>query len=92
MHPDLNPASTSLTVETKGVFKGSFKLSDTDPRAAFSTKTVARTGNYIGVIINNSGEIQGFGSFLLPQLPSDTPATTPTSSPILSGFVDFHKP
>ncbi|HYF34765.1 MAG TPA: putative Ig domain-containing protein, partial [Prosthecobacter sp.] len=51
-----NPAKTTLTVDTKGIFKGTFALEDPDPRTPLPGKTlpaVKRTGNYAGVIIRN---------------------------------------
>jgi uncharacterized delta-60 repeat protein len=89
-----NPGKTTLSVDTKtGVFKGAFALEDNDPRAVPEGgkpwPRVKRTGNFVGIIINNGGEVRGFGSFLLPQLPGDQPPTTPANAPILSGWVDF---
>lgn len=97
-----NPTKTTLTVApATGIFSGAFTLTDLDPRISGSKPypAVTRTVSYYGIIVRESdgagGYTQrGYGYFLLPQLPVDpvgaSPETTPTTSPILSGDVQFH--
>lgn len=88
-----NPAGTKLLLTaTTGALSGTFTLSDNDPRASFAGKKVTRAVTYQGIIINDGLQTFGVGYFLLPRLPNDAPgATTPTSSAILSGQVEFKK-
>ena len=88
MLPSL-PAARKFTValtNSTGALTGSITLSDTNPVAP-STK-VARTTTYDGIVVRQiDGSLRGVGWFLLADLPTASPATTPTTSPIKSGRV-----
>jgi hypothetical protein len=91
-----NPGSVKLTglSATTGLFTGTFVLEDTELRTtpAFAGKKLKRTGNFAGILTQNGSSRIGAGHFLLPELPRDTnPATTPTTSQILSGSVLMQK-
>ncbi len=94
--PNPNPTKTAFSVVPgTGAFKGTFTLINDDPRDPLPNSTkprpaITRAVTYQGLIINNNGILQGVGYFLLPQLPTDNPATLPTTSNILSGWVDLH--
>lgn len=80
-----NPRKTSLsTVLKTGAFSGTFTLTDPNP-AAPSGKPLVRTVKYQGLAVPENGQLQGYGYFLLPQLPTEEPRTTPSTSPIQSG-------
>ena len=97
-----NATSTTLTINnTTGAFSGSFTLTDPDPTSplppALPKPAVVRKVLFQGIIIPNIlttdtiSDGVGYGYFLLPERPQNTvlPATTPTTSPILSGLVIF---
>lgn len=90
------PAAVKLTLNpATGLFTGSFVLVDDDPRAAIAGN-VKRTVPFQGILtLDETNTPVGVGYFLLPQLPADAnppqPATTPTTSPILSGSVLMQK-
>ena len=90
-----NATSTTLTItNATGAFTGTFTLTDPDPRGG-KNPPVVRKVTYQGLIIPNTAtplsilDGVGYGYFLLPQLPTITPPTTPTTSPILSGLTTF---
>ena len=84
----LNPGLltvSSLSTKT-GAFSGSFTLKDTDPLKATVKDT--RSASFNGLLVPRLGVQQGVGYFLLGELPSaGPPATTLTTSPLLSGQV-----
>ena len=92
-----NPGSVKLTSlsATTGLFGGSFIVEDDDLRAAFAGKKLKRTATFSGILTHDGVSPIGSGHFLLPELPQDAapplPATTPTSSAILSGAVLLEK-
>jgi hypothetical protein len=73
--PALNPST--------GAFSGTFLL-------AGSSSATNRTVRFQGQVVTVAGETQGYGYFLLPQLPSGK--LTLATSPQLSGSVLFAKP
>ena len=89
--PVLNPAKTTLTiVPATGVFSGLFTLSDPNPllpKSPYVRSNIA----YQGLVIRTASGLEGFGYYLLPQLPTalppQIPALTLSSTPILSGQV-----
>lgn len=92
-----NPGSVKLTSlsATTGLFGGTFIVEDDDPRAAFAGKKLKRTANFSGILTHDGISPIGTGHFLLPELPQDAapplPATTPTTSAMLSGSVRMEK-
>lgn len=92
-----NPAGVKLSVTPgTGLFSGSFTWVDNDLRIAFAGKTVKRSITFQGVLtVSELGTPVGVGFFLFPLLPQDAnppqPATTPTTSPMLSGSVLLQK-
>jgi hypothetical protein len=73
---------TAFTAST-GEFTGTYVIP-----ASSGPATVARTVSYFGQMVpTTSVGSQGFGYFLLPQIP--VPPQTITTSPILSGRVEF---
>jgi hypothetical protein len=86
-----NEGSLKLTVTPgTGLFTGTFTLDDPDPRKPPPAVPVIlkRTVTYTGMMIQDGANQYGQGYFLLPQLPSPgPPATTPTTTAILSGKV-----
>ncbi len=51
------------------------------------SKPLKRPASFQGMIVDDGESLKGYGFFLLPQMPTATPRTTPTTSPILSGGV-----
>jgi hypothetical protein len=88
-----NPRRMTLVITSRtGVISGRFSLSGAHPFASSggTPATINRTVNYLGLIINNGTLQQGWGYFLLPQLPSNA-AEKMTATPILSGQAVFEK-
>lgn len=86
-----NPSLTTLksVVPATGAFTGSFTLVDNNLIAA-SPATLKRTVTFQGLIVKEGSGYVGVGYFLLPLRPSPTPpATTATTSPILSGHLSI---
>ena len=89
-----NPTLVKLTLTpATGLITGTFTYKDTNPLPP--KQLVTRTTNYYGVLVKRLN--QGVGHFLLAKMPAaavgNTPATTPSTSPILSGKVVFeHSP
>ena len=78
-------ATLILTAES-GAFSGAMTLSDANP--VLPGTRVLRSTPYQGLVVRRSnGTMRGAGWFLLPMLPTVAPATTPASSPIVSGRV-----
>lgn len=93
-----DPATTttvtnSADIAKLGKFKGTFKLTDDNPRtiAPVTPAVVTRSVSYEGLIIKEGTTYRGYGFFILDQLPGDSPLTTTTTSPKLSGQVVFEK-
>ncbi|MDZ4288755.1 MAG: putative Ig domain-containing protein, partial [Prosthecobacter sp.] len=88
-----NPAKVVMTpTATTGVFKGTFVLSQPNPRtvAPLTPATVTRTVTFQGLIIKDlDGNYRGYGYFLVAQLPNNT--TLVANTPILSGQVLLQK-
>jgi hypothetical protein len=78
-----NPCLVSVKLDvTKGLFSGTFKLSDPKPG---STSKTTRTVSYSGILLRHLG--QGYGVFQLPGLPSGT-SVVPTKA----GLVHLKQP
>jgi hypothetical protein len=80
----------TLVINAKtGAISGKFTLSAPHP---FGDKpaVINRVVSYFGLIINNGSVEQGWGYFLLPQLPANATEKT-TATPILSGQAVFEK-
>lgn len=75
-----------FTAGTTGSFKGSFELSDVDASVP-TGKLFKRVVSFQGMIVDDGRGLKGYGFFLLPQMPTETPRTTLKTSPILSGNV-----
>lgn len=97
-----NPGSVKITsLNAKaGTFTGTFILEDTELRTgpAFAGKKLKRTAEFSGVFTQDSMGLVGVGHFLLPEMPVDAvisdppiPATTPTTTEILSGNLIMEK-
>jgi len=94
-----NPGSMKITkLDAKtGLFTGTFELNDTELRTgpAFAGKMLKRTGEFSGILTQDSMGPVGVGHFLLPEMPVDAmpplPATTPTTTAKLSGSVILEK-
>lgn len=93
-----NPANATLTITSAtGLISGGFKLSDNELRTgpAFAGKKLPRTASFTGVITHDGVKPVGAGHFLLPVMPVDAapplPATTPSTTTILSGSVLLEK-
>lgn len=98
-----NPGSVKITTlnSATGLFSGSFILEDDELRTgtAFAGKKIKRTGTFNGILTDDGTAKIGAGYFHLPELPQDAdpaavppqPATTPTTSLILSGSVLMEK-
>lgn len=85
-----NPRKPALTLTEKtGLLKGAFTLEDDNPLPIPAVpRVVKRTVAYEGIAVSAGPSIRAYGFFLLPQLPAaGPPATTATTSPILSGQV-----
>jgi hypothetical protein len=85
----LNPRKTTLAVTpATGALTGGFTLSDVMPNGATLVRKVTYFGQ-VARILTESPEEQGYGWFLLPQLPGGdvTPMPAPASTPVLSGNV-----
>ena len=84
-----NPRATSLVVSPKtGEFTGTFTMVDVMPNHLPLTRVVKHQGQITRILSENPSN-QGFGYFLLPQLPTGdiTPMPLPASTQILSGNV-----
>jgi hypothetical protein len=96
MIPDPNPGKVRLMTTpgsggkfaagTTGTFKGSFELTDTDTSVT-PNKNAVRKADFQGVIVDDGYGQVGYGFFLLNKMPTASPKTTLTTSPILSGNV-----
>ncbi|GEP46085.1 choice-of-anchor D domain-containing protein [Brevifollis gellanilyticus] len=92
-----NPGSVKITkLDAKtGLFTGTFVLNDTELRASQAGQMLKRTGEFSGILTQDSMGPVGVGHFLLPEMPVDAapplPATTPTTSAKLSGSVILEK-
>ena len=90
--PLSNPGLVTVGITyTNGAFSGSFTLKDTDTTVT-PNKIITRTVAYYGMItLDSGGAKHGYGAFQLPKMPDNTvsPATTISTSPILSGAVDL---
>jgi sugar lactone lactonase YvrE len=83
-----NPNQVKFTAfsSTTSKFTGNFTLVDTNPIPNATPGSISRNAVFNGVLLRRLD--RGLGHFNLPQLPSEgPPATTPTTSPILSGQV-----
>ncbi len=84
-----NPGIVTLAAfsATTGAISGNFTLTDNDPRDLVSPfVTVTRSTPWSGVLVPRLGK--GVGQFQLANLPTNVaPATTPSTSPQLSGNV-----
>gem|GEM_PF-4115865 len=81
-----NPLKAKMDIYSPtGFFTGQFTLRDPDP--ANESRTITRTVQYRGMMLQLYGH--GVGYFLLPSLPNPTasPPTTLNTSPILSGWI-----
>jgi hypothetical protein len=90
--PDVlnNPRKVSMTITSStGLVSFKFSLSQPHPFNG-SPSTVARSVAGVGIIVNNGGDKQAWGYFLLPQLPSSFSEKT-TATKILSGQAVFEK-
>jgi autotransporter-associated beta strand protein len=86
-----NPRRMTLTINARtGLLTGRFSLSEAHPHGGTPSQ-VNRTVSYQAMIIGNGVTQQGFGYFLLPQLPSSQFEST-SVTPILSGQVTFDLP
>lgn len=86
------PALTTISSVklSTGAFSGGFSLADDDPTTAtVNLREYPRAVPFKGLVVPMDGEWVGVGYFLLPQIPTVSPATTKTNSPILSGSVQF---
>ncbi|MES2597406.1 MAG: immunoglobulin domain-containing protein [Verrucomicrobiota bacterium] len=87
-----NPGTVTLSLNAAtGEIKGVFTLK-ADPNPLLTSQKLNRTANYFGVVVKRLGK--GFGHFNLAKLPEALPgqtpsATTPTTSPMRSGLVEF---
>ena len=73
-----------------GLFNGSFALADDNPTTALvNPKEYARAVNFKGMAVAINGMQVGVGFFILPQIPTVSPPTTPLNSPELSGNLMF---
>lgn len=83
----------SANIAKLGKFNGSFTLTDDNPRtiAPVTPLVVTRKATFEGLIIKDGATYRGYGFFILDQLPGNSPLTTTTTSPKLSGQVVFEK-
>ena len=89
-----NPTGVTLTISgTTGAMSGAFTLKG-DPDPTKPTTMVSRSVTYSGVLVSRLDlSIQnGFGCFVLSELPSTTAHTTLANSPQLAGKVVLGKP
>ena len=85
--PTNNPATTTFThLPATGAFSGAFTLIDPHWQSP-PPATWRRSSTYQGIIIKNGPTYSGHGHFLLPQLPTSNPKTSPP--PTLSGQVQL---
>ncbi|MCB1232132.1 MAG: hypothetical protein KDN19_17835, partial [Verrucomicrobiae bacterium] len=85
---DPNPAKVSIRLSVgSGIFSGTMLLQDNDPG---SGKMIRRRVPCFGAVTPGAGTFAG-GAFLLPQLPDSeaVPPTTLSTSPVLSGSVEW---
>lgn len=85
----LNPRKTTLVVTpATGTLTGTFTMNDVMPNGVPLVRKVTYFGQ-VARILTMSPEEQGYGWFLLPQLPGGdvTPMPAPASTPVLSGNV-----
>lgn len=94
--PASNVASTTLVFASvggvlNGLFSGQFTLVDNDDKV--SHKMLTRIVPYSGIAIRPSGSpsMVGRGFFNLPQMPTASPLTSLTTSPIKSGIVTIER-
>ena len=87
--PSPNQSATTLSfATTTGLFSGQFKLVDPDT-SLVSHPLLTRTTLYYGILIRPGGQatIVGKGFFNLANMPTATPHTTSSTSPLVSGEV-----
>ena len=74
-----------------GTFAGSFKLADDNPATpAFNPTEYKRTVKFYGLAVPILTQAPvGYGYFVMPQIPTLDPPTTPSTSPELSGYISF---
>jgi hypothetical protein len=72
-----------------GAVSGRFTLSQGHPFGG-TPAVINRTVSYQAMIVQNGGVQQGWGYFLLPQLPANISEKV-TATPILSGQATFQK-
>ncbi len=87
-----NPTGLTLTLNAAtGAFSGTFVLKNDQDPTKTTTSLLSRAVNYYGLLVPRVSVNQGLGFFLLPELPANatanTPKTTLSTSPILSGQV-----
>jgi hypothetical protein len=81
--PVNNPRKMTLVINAKtGAISGKFTLSAPHPQGG-TPAIINRVVSYFGLIINNGSDQQGWGYFLLPQLPTGLESVSTT--PVLSG-------
>ncbi|HCN27876.1 MAG TPA: hypothetical protein DIT64_03650 [Verrucomicrobiales bacterium] len=85
-----NLAGTTLKITAaSGLFSGKFALEDSNPVSP--PAVMKRPVSFQGVMVPVSGELRGYGWFILQQLPSILEGTTVKTSPFLSGEVIFEE-
>lgn len=78
---------TSFTAGSTGSFSGTFSLKDVDTSIALQPLRT-RAATFYGMIVDDGSGPQGYGWFILPEMPSaGPPATTTRNSRELSGNV-----
>ena len=88
MKPRLYPGvGTAFTAGSTGSFSGTFLLKDLDTSIT-AQPLRSRTASFYGMIVDDGSGPQGYGWFILPEMPSaGPPATTTRTSRELSGNV-----
>ena len=85
-----NPRKVTLVINAKtGAVSGRFTLSQGHPFGG-TPAVINRTVSYQAMIVQNGSVQQGWGYFLLPQLPANISEKV-TATPILSGQATFQK-